>query len=142
MQLSEGKHLRMNISDPIADMLTRIRNGIQARHTQVEMPSSKIKVGIAKILKDECYIKDFEVTKDVPQAVLRVSLKYTPERQSVVSTIKRLSKPGLRRYTGRDTIPTVLGGMGLVIMSTPKGLMSGKEAHKRNLGGELICEVW
>src|SRR3954447_5614809 len=109
----------MNISDPIADMLTRIRNGLQARHTQVEMPSSKIKVGIAKILKDEGFIKDYEVTKDVPQAVLRVSLKYTTERQSVVSTIKRLSKPGLRRYTKRDTIPTVLGGMGLVIMSTP-----------------------
>ena len=132
----------MNISDPIADMLTRIRNGIQARHTQVEMPSSKLKVAIAKILKDEGYVKDYEVTKDVPQAVLRVSLKYTPDRQSVVSTLKRLSRPGLRRYTGRDGIPLVLGGMGLVIMSTPKGLMSGKEAFKRNLGGELICEVW
>ncbi len=132
----------MNISDPIADMLTRIRNGIQARHTQVEMPSSKMKVGIAKILKDEGYIKDYEVTKDVPQPVLRVSLKYTTERQSVVSTIKRLSKPGLRRYTKRDSIPVALGGMGLVIMSTPKGLMSGREAFKRNLGGELICEVW
>jgi small subunit ribosomal protein S8 len=132
----------MNISDPIADMLTRIRNGIQARHTQVEMPSSKIKVGIAKILKDEGYIKDYEVTKDVPQPVLRISLKYTTERQSVLSSLKRLSKPGLRRYTKRDSIPLVLGGMGLVIMSTPKGLMSGKEAYKRNLGGELICEVW
>jgi small subunit ribosomal protein S8 len=132
----------MNISDPIADMLTRIRNGIQARHTQVEMPSSKMKVSIAKILKDEGYVKDFEVTKDVPQAVLRVSLKYTTDRQPVVSTIKRLSKPGLRRYTKRDSIPLVLGGMGLVIMSTPKGLMSGREAFKRNLGGELICEVW
>ncbi len=132
----------MNISDPVADMLTRIRNGIQARHTQVEMPSSRLKVGIAKILKDEGYIKDYEVTKDVPQPVLRVALKYTTERQSVVSTIKRLSKPGLRRYTKRDGIPVVLGGMGLIIMSTPKGLMSGKEAYKRNLGGELICEVW
>ncbi len=132
----------MNISDPIADMLTRIRNGIQARHTQVEMPSSKMKVGIAKILKDEGYIKDFEVTRDVPQPTLRIALKYTIERQPVVSTIKRLSKPGLRRYTKRDGIPMVLGGMGLVIMSTPKGLMSGKEAYKRNLGGELICEVW
>ncbi|HEY8691777.1 MAG TPA: 30S ribosomal protein S8 [Chloroflexota bacterium] len=132
----------MNISDPIADMLTRIRNGIQARHTQVEMPSSKLKVSIAKILKDEGYVKDYEVTKDVPQPVLRVSLKYTADRQSVVSTLKRLSKPGLRRYTKRDSIPLVLSGMGLVIMSTPKGLMSGKEAFKRNLGGELICEVW
>ena len=132
----------MNISDPVADMLTRIRNGIQARHTQVEMPSSRLKVGIAKILKDEGYIKDYEVTKDVPQPVLRVALKYTTERQPVVSTIKRLSKPGLRRYTKRDGIPVVLGGMGLIIMSTPKGLMSGKEAYKRNLGGELICEVW
>jgi small subunit ribosomal protein S8 len=132
----------MNISDPIADMLTRIRNGIQARHTQVEMPSSKMKVGIAEILKNEGYIKDYEVTKDVPQATLRVSLRYTTERQPVVSTIKRLSRPGLRRYTKRSDIPIVLGGMGLVIMSTPKGLMSGKEAYKRNLGGELVCEVW
>jgi len=132
----------MNISDPIADMLTRIRNGLQARHTQVEMPSSKMKVAIAKILKDEGYIKDFEVTKDVPQPVLRVSLKYTTERQSVVSSIKRVSKPGLRRYAKRLDIPLVLDGMGLVIMSTPKGLMSGKEAYKRNLGGEVVCEVW
>jgi small subunit ribosomal protein S8 len=132
----------MNISDPIADMLTRIRNGIQARHTQVEMPSSKMKVGIAEILKNEGFIKDYEVTKDVPQPTLRVSLKYTTERQPVVSTIKRLSRPGLRRYTKRGDIPIVLGGMGLVIMSTPKGLMSGKEAYKRNLGGELVCEVW
>ena len=132
----------MNISDPIADMLTRIRNGLQARHTQVEMPSSKMKVAIARILKDEGYIKDFEVTKDVPQPVLRVALKYTPERQSVVSSIKRVSKPGLRRYSKRADIPLVLDGMGLVIMSTPKGLMSGREAYKRNLGGEVICEVW
>lgn len=132
----------MNISDPIADMLTRIRNGIQARHTQVEMPSSKIKVGIAEILKNEGYVKDYEVTKDIPQPTLRVSLKYTTERQPVVSSIKRLSRPGLRRYAKRSDIPVVLGGMGLVILSTPQGLMSGREAHKRNLGGELICEVW
>ena len=132
----------MNLSDPIADMLTRIRNGLQARHTQVEMPSSKMKVAIAKILKDEGYIKDFEVTKDVPQPVLRVSLKYTPERKSVVSTIKRISKPGLRRYAKRMEIPLVLDGLGLIIISTPKGLMSGREAYKRNLGGEVICEVW
>jgi small subunit ribosomal protein S8 len=132
----------MNISDPIADMLTRIRNGIQARHTQVEMPSSKMKVGIAEILKNEGYIKDYEVTKDVPQPTLRVSLRYTTERQPVLTSIKRLSRPGLRRYTKRSDIPMVLGGMGLVILSTPQGLMSGKEAYKRNLGGELVCEVW
>ena len=132
----------MNLSDPIADMLTRIRNGLQARHTQVEMPSSKMKVAVAKILKDEGYIKDFEVTKDVPQPVLRVSLKYTPDRKSVVSTIKRISKPGLRRYAKRMEIPLVLDGLGLIIISTPKGLMSGREAYKRNLGGEVICEVW
>lgn len=132
----------MNISDPIADMLTRIRNGLMARHTQVEMPSSKIKVAIARILKDEGYIRDFEVTKDVPQPVLRVSLKYTAERQSVIGRLKRISKPGLRRYSKRDDIPMVLGGMGLVIVSTPQGVMSGKEAYKRRLGGELICEVW
>ena len=132
----------MNISDPVADMLTRIRNALQARHTQVEMPSSKLKMAIAKILKDEGYIKDFEVTKDAPQPVLRVSLKYTNERQSVITSIKRISRPGLRRYTKRVDIPLVLDGMGLVVMSTPKGLMSGKEAYKRNLGGEVLCEVW
>ena len=132
----------MNISDPVADMLTRIRNGLMARHTQVEMPSSKMKVAIARILKDEGYVKDYEVTKDVPQPTLRVSLKYTPERESVVTSIRRLSKPGLRRYSKRDHIPLVMGGMGLVIMSTPQGLMSGKEAYKRNLGGELVCEVY
>ena len=132
----------MNISDPIADMLTRIRNGIMARHTQVEMPSSNIKVGIARILKDEGFIKDFEVTKDVPQPVLRVSLKYTTDRQSVVTSLRRVSKPGLRRYTKRDDIPLVLSGMGAVILSTPQGLMTGKEAFKRRLGGELLCEVW
>src|SRR5690348_4395973 len=132
----------MNISDPVADMRTRIRNGLQARHTQVEMPSSKMKVGIARILKDEGYIKDFEVTKDVPQPVLRVSPKYTPDRPSAVSSIKRISKPGLRRSSRRADIPLVLDGMGLIIMSTPKGLMSGREAYKRNLGGEVVCEVW
>ncbi|MHB8620286.1 MAG: 30S ribosomal protein S8 [Chloroflexota bacterium] len=132
----------MNISDPVADMLTRIRNGIMARHTQVEMPSSKMKVAIARILKDEGYIKDYEVTKDVPQPVLRVSIKYTNERKSVVSTLKRISKPGLRLYSKRQNIPLVLGGMGLVIVSTPQGLMAGKEAYRRRLGGELICEVW
>src|SRR5881394_3007523 len=104
----------MNISDPVADMLTRIRNGLQAHHTQVEMPSSKLKVAIARILKDEGYIKDYEVTKDVPQAVLRVSLKYTTERQSVVTKLKRISRPGLRRYAKRVDIPLVLDGMGLI----------------------------
>ena len=132
----------MNISDPIADMLTRIRNAIMARHTQVEMPSSKLKVAVATILRDEGYIKEFEVTKDVPQPVLRVALKYTADRQSVLSSLKRVSRPGLRLYTKHQHIPRVMGGIGTVILSTPQGLMTGKDAFKRRLGGEVLCEVW
>ncbi|MGH2366099.1 MAG: 30S ribosomal protein S8 [Chloroflexota bacterium] len=132
----------MNISDPIADMLTRIRNGIMARHAQVDIPSSKMKLAIARILKDEGYIKEYEVTKDVPQPVLRIALKYTPDRQPVLTTLKRVSKPGLRLYTHHQDIPLVLGGMGAVILSTSHGIMTGKEAHQRRLGGEVLCEVW
>ncbi|MDE3075019.1 MAG: 30S ribosomal protein S8 [Chloroflexota bacterium] len=132
----------MNISDPIADMLTRIRNATMARHTQVEMPSSKMKVAIARILKDEGYIKEYEVTKDVPQPVLRISLKYTADRRPVLTNLKRVSRPGLRLYTRHQNIPRVLGGIGAVILSTSRGIMTGKEAHQRQLGGEIICEVW
>jgi len=135
----------MTMSDPIADMLTRVRNASRARHASCDMPFSKIKLAIAEVLRDEGYIESFEERGEGISKVLRVYLRYAPGgrgRDPILMGIKRISKPGLRRYTKRVDIPLVLDGMGLVIMSTPKGLMSGKEAYKRNLGGEVVCEVW
>ena len=131
----------MNMTDPIADMLTRIRNGIMARHTRVLIPSSNMKVAIAAILKEEGYIRDYDVVKDNPQGTLRVSLRYVDKRP-VISHIKRVSKPGLRVYTGRDDIPRVRGGLGTAILSTPKGVMTGRKAYQMGIGGEVICYVW
>ena len=131
----------MNMTDPIADMLTRIRNGIMARHTRVQIPSSKMKVAIAVILKEEGYIRDFDVVQDNPQGTLRIGLRYVDKRP-VISHIKRVSKPGLRVYTGRDGIPRVRGGLGTAILSTPKGVMTGRKAYQMGLGGEVICYVW
>ena len=131
----------MNMTDPIADMLTRIRNGIMARHTRVQIPSSKLKVAIAAILKEEGYIRDFDVVQDNPQGTLRIGLRYVDKRP-VISHIKRVSKPGLRVYTGRDRIPRVRGGLGTAILSTPKGVMTGRKAYQLGLGGEVICYVW
>lgn len=135
----------MTMSDPIADMLTRMRNALMAGHVMVAMPSSKIKVDIAKILKDEGYIEDFFVTEDKPQSVLRVRLKYSGgrrNRQSVISELKRVSKPGRRVYTGKKEIPRVLSGMGIAIMSTPKGVITGRQARRLGVGGEVLCHVW
>ena len=131
----------MNMTDPIADMLTRIRNGIMARHTRVLIPSSKMKVAIAAILKEEGYIRDFDVVQDNPQGTLRIGLRYV-EKRSVISQIKRVSKPGLRVYTGRDGIPRVRGGLGTAILSTPQGVMTGRKAYQLGIGGEVICYVW
>ena len=131
----------MNMTDPIADMLTRIRNGIMARHTRVTIPSSKVKVAIAAILKEEGYIRDYDVVQDNPQGTLRISLRYV-EKRPVISQIKRVSKPGLRVYTKRDSIPRVRGGLGTAILSTPQGVMSGRKAYQQGLGGEVICYVW
>ena len=131
----------MNMTDPIADMLTRIRNAIMARHTRVLIPASKMKVAIAAILKEEGYIKDFDVVQDNPQGTLRVSLRYVDKRP-VLSQIKRVSKPGLRVYTRRDSIPRVRGGLGVAILSTPQGVMTGRKAYQLGLGGEVICYVW
>lgn len=130
------------ISDPIADMLTRIRNGLMARQKQVVMPGSKIKVAIARILKDEGYIRDFEVTKDVPQAQLRIVLKYDRDRKPIVTGLKRISKPGRRVYASRAEIPWVLSGLGVAIMSTPQGVMTGHRARRQGVGGEVLCYIW
>ena len=131
----------MNMTDPIADMLTRIRNGIMARHSRVLIPASKMKIAIAQILKEEGYIKDFDVVRDNPQGTLRVSLKYVDKRP-VLTQLKRVSKPGLRVYTRRDSIPRVRGGLGTAIISTPQGLMTGRKAYQLGLGGEVVCYVW
>jgi small subunit ribosomal protein S8 len=136
----------MSIMDPIADMLTRIRNGLMAGHTVVAMPSSKIKMAVAQILKDEGYIEKFEVaTENSPQGVLRVYLKYTGERRArrpVITGLERISRPGRRVYSSKKEIPRVLSGLGVTIVSTPKGVMTGARARKLGVGGEVICKVW
>lgn len=132
----------MVMTDPIADMLTRLRNANSVYHEKVEIPGSKIKQAIAGILKEEGFIKDFDVVEDSKQGVLRLSLKYGPNREKVITGIKRISKPGLRVYAKSDQIPRVLGGLGIAIVSTSKGIMSDKKARKNGLGGEVIAYVW
>ena len=130
------------MTDPIADMLTRIRNGSKAKLEKVDIPSSKLKLEIAKILKDEGYIKNLKMVKDRRQGVIRVYLKYTDDEAPVIQGIKRVSKPGCRVYAGNDAIPKVLAGLSVAILSTPKGIQTGKQAKKDNVGGEVICHVW
>ncbi|HSA77375.1 MAG TPA: 30S ribosomal protein S8 [Nitrospirota bacterium] len=130
------------MTDPIADMLTRIRNASKAKHEKVDIPSSKLKVEIAKILKDEGYIKNVKLVKDRRQGLIRVYLKYTDEETPVIQGLKRISRPGCRVYTGNDSIPKVMAGLGTAILSTPKGIQTGKQAKKDNVGGEVICHVW
>ena len=132
----------MQISDPIADMLTRLRNATMARHAFVAMPSSRMKEAIAVILKSEGFVHDFEILTDGVKKTLRVQLKYTPERQPVLTGLKRISRPGRRVYTGRDEIPLVLSGMGIAIVSTPKGVMTGKDARRQGVGGEVLAYIW
>ena len=131
----------MNMTDPIADMLTRIRNGSIARHSRVVIPSSTLKVAIAGILKEEGYIRDFEVREAKPQSALIVSLKYV-DKHPVLTNLKRVSKPGRRMYTRRDQIPMVRGGLGTASISTPEGVLTGRQAYQRGLGGEVLCFVW
>jgi small subunit ribosomal protein S8 len=130
------------ISDPIADMLTRIHNGIMARQKQVVMPGSKVKLAMARILKEEGFIRDFEVTKDAPQPQLRVVLKYDRDRKPVVTGLKRISRPGRRVYVGHSDIPWVLSGLGVSVLSTPQGIMTGAKARRQRLGGEVLCYIW
>ncbi|MBQ2670142.1 MAG: 30S ribosomal protein S8 [Clostridia bacterium] len=132
----------MQITDPIADLLTRIRNANSSRHETVDIPASNMKKAITQILLDEGYIKDFQVIEDGKQGVIRVTLKYSPEKERVISGIKRVSKPGLRIYAGAAELPRVLKGLGIAIISTSKGIMTDKEARKQNIGGEVLAFVW
>jgi small subunit ribosomal protein S8 len=130
------------VSDPIADMLTRIRNGMMVRQKQVVVPGSKVKTAIARLLKEEGFIRDFEVTKDIPQPQLRIVLKYDRDRKPVLVGLQRVSRPGRRIYVNRREIPWVLSGLGVAIMSTPQGIMTGQKARRLGLGGEVLCYVW
>jgi len=129
------------VSDPIADMITRIRNANRARGGRVEIPFSKIKLEIAKILKAEGFVSDYKYKKDNKQGTITILLKYS-DRERIITNLKRISKPGYRVYVSKDDIPEVLGGLGISIMSTSKGIMSGKEAKKRHFGGEVLCYIW
>jgi small subunit ribosomal protein S8 len=135
----------MSMTDPIADFLTRVRNGITAAHEEVEIPSSKLKREMARILKEQGYIRDFEIeapTPDHPGEIIRVSLKYTEERRSAITGLKRVSRPGQRTYVNHTEIPKVLGGMGTAIVSTSRGVMTGHEARDAGVGGEVVAHVW
>ncbi|BCV24291.1 30S ribosomal protein S8 [Gelria sp. Kuro-4] len=132
----------MTMTDPIADMLTRIRNANVARHEVVEIPGSRMKQAIAEILKAEGFIRDYEYVNDKKQGILKVYLKYGPNKERVISDLRRISKPGLRVYVGRNEIPRVLKGLGIAILSTPRGVMSDKQARREGVGGEVLCYVW
>ncbi len=132
----------MTMTDPIADMLTRIRNANTAGHETVEIPASKMKAAIARILLDEGFISGYEVIDDNKQGIIKVQMKYGAGKERVISGIKKISKPGLKVYAKADEVPSVLGGLGVAIISTSKGIMSDKEARKLGVGGEVICYVW
>jgi small subunit ribosomal protein S8 len=129
-------------SDPIADMLTRVRNALQARHPKVDVPSSKVKVEIARILKEEGYILNYKLVEEGPARIIRIYLKYTPANSPVISHIERVSRPGCRIYVGKTDVPRVLGGLGINILTTSRGVMTGLEARKTGVGGEVLCQVW
>ena len=130
------------MTDPIADMLTRIRNGLTVRHETVDVPASNIKKAIAKILLDEGYVKDVEYIDDGVQGVIRITLKYAGKNAKVITGLKRISKPGLRIYAGADELPRVLNGMGIAVISTSKGIMTDKQARSAKLGGEVLAYIW
>ena len=132
----------MTVSDPIADMLTRIRNAVMVRHDSVLIPTSKMKVAIAKILKAEGFITDYEVVRGKPHRVIKIHLRYDDNGEPIISGLERVSKPGLRVYAGQKEIPRVYGGMGIAIVSTSKGVMEGHKAWREGIGGELLCYVW
>jgi small subunit ribosomal protein S8 len=130
------------VTDPVADMLARVRNGSLAEHEKVDIPSSRLKVRLAEILKEEGFIKNFRLIEDKRQGVLRIYLKYGPGQERLISGLRRVSKPGRRLYVGADRIPSVLGGMGVAILSTPRGLLTDRESRKAKVGGEVLCYVW
>ncbi|HVT95283.1 MAG TPA: 30S ribosomal protein S8 [Bryobacteraceae bacterium] len=132
----------MTTSDPIADMLTRVRNALQARHAKVDVPASRLKLDIARILKDEGYITNFKIAEDGPKKSIRIYLKYTNGNVPVISRIERVSRPGCRVYAGSQEVPRVLGGLGINILTTPRGVMTGATARKENVGGEVLCQIW
>ena len=132
----------MHITDPIADMLTRIRNANNSRHVSVDIPASNMKKAIAKILLDEGYVKNVEYVDDATQGVIRITLKYAENKQKVITGLKRVSKPGLRIYASCEELPRVLKGLGIAIISTSKGIMTDKEARRQNVGGEVLAFIW
>jgi small subunit ribosomal protein S8 len=130
------------MTDPVADFLTRVRNAIGARQQKVDVPASRLKLDIARILKEEGYISNFKPTEENGQKLVRVYLKYGNNNEAAISNLNRVSKPGCRVYVGRTEIPRVLGGLGINILTTPKGVMTGRQARKEGVGGEILCEVW
>jgi small subunit ribosomal protein S8 len=132
----------MSLTDPVADFLTRIRNAQSTRQAKVDIPSSKLKLEMARILKEEGYVSNYKLTEEEGRKILRVYLKYGPNNESAISRVVRVSKPGCRVYVGRTEIPRVLGGMGINILTTPQGVMTGRDARKAGVGGEILCEVW
>lgn len=132
----------MNISDPIADFLTRIRNAVRAGHDTVEIPYSRMKGELARILLSEGYIRDVAEEGDAPKKVLRITLKYSADRTSVITGIKRVSRPGLRKFVKANEVPRILGGLGIAILTTSRGILTDREARKAHTGGEILCEVW
>jgi len=132
----------MPATDPIADMLTSIRNALMARHRRVDVPSSRVKFAIAEVLKSERYIENFKIMPNPPHDKLRIYLRYNAEQEPMIRSLRRISKPGRRVYVKRDEIPRVLGGLGTAILSTPDGILTGREATRRGLGGELMATIW
>ncbi len=132
----------MNMTDPVADMISRIRNGVRAKLPKVDVPASKLKAEIARILKDEGYIANVKSIEDEKQGVLRIYLKYGPGMERVITDLQRVSRPGCRIYCGKDQIPRVYGGLGINILSTSRGLMTGRTAAREGVGGEILCNVW
>lgn len=132
----------MGMTDPVADMLTRLRNASSVFHESVDVPASRLKIELARILKEEGYIRDYRVLEDGPRRVIRMWLKYVPPKRQVITGIKRISRPGLRVYAKSDQVPRVLGGLGIAVLSTSKGVLSDREARKQRVGGEVLCYVW
>ena len=132
----------MRLTDPVADFLTRVRNALRARHQKVDVPASKLKLEIARILKEEGYISNFKPVEEEGRKVLRIYLKYSNANEAAITNVERVSKPGCRVYVGRTEIPRVLGGMGINILTTPRGVMTGRQARREGVGGEILCEVW
>jgi small subunit ribosomal protein S8 len=130
------------LTDPIADMLTRIRNSILIKAEKVDIPASRLKVEIAKIMKEEGFIKSYKIIKDKKQGVLRVTLKYAQDNKPIVEGLKRISKPGRRVYVGKDEVPSVMSGMGIAVVTTPKGILTDKACRREGVGGEVLCYIW